>query len=62
MIALLTSDAVALVRKNMDELDPNSSMLYDTENGSAQEYGDNQSLDDIVARNLPEAINAAARR
>ena len=58
MIALLTSDAVALVRKNMDELDPNSSMLYDTENGSAQEYGDNQSLDDIVARNLPEAINA----
>lgn len=58
MIKLLTPDAVELVRKNMDELDPNGSMLYDTENGSASEYGDNQSLDDIVERNLPEAINA----
>ena len=58
MITLRVSDAVELVRKNLDELDPNGSIMMDDENGSADEYGDNMSLDDIVARTLPEAINA----
>ena len=58
MFTLRVSDAVELVRKNLDELDPNGSIMMDDENGSADEYGDNMSLDDIVARTLPEAINA----
>ena len=58
MITLRVSDAVELVRKNLDELDPNGSIMMEDENGSADEYGDNMSLDDIVARTLPEAINA----
>ena len=58
MTTLSLSDAVALVRKNLDELDPNGSNMYTEENGSASDYGDNASLNAIVARNLPEAINA----
>ncbi len=61
MLQLTTSEAVALVRKNLDELDPNGSIMYDDENGSADEYGDNMSLDDIIRRNLPEAINSVHR-
>ena len=45
------SDAQALVRRNLDELDPNGSVMYDDEGG------DNASLDDIIARFVPEAIN-----
>lgn len=52
MDTLLTSSAVELVRKNLDELDPNASVMYTDENS------DNASLDDIIKRNLPEAINA----
>ena len=58
MITLSVSDAVELVRKNLDELDPNGSIMMDDENGSSAAYGDNPSLNDIIARNLPEAINA----
>ena len=58
MVTLSPSTAIELVRKNLDELDPNGSAMYEDENGSADEYGDNASLDDIIRRNLPEAINA----
>ena len=58
MVAITVADAVKLVRKNLDELDPNGSIMMDDENGSSAEYGDNPSLNDIIARNLPEAINA----
>lgn len=59
MIPLSVSEAIALVRKNLDELDPNGSAMYEpTEIGSADEYGDNRSLDEIISRNLPEAINS----
>jgi len=57
MVTLSVSDALKLVRKNMDELDPNGSIMYQDENGSTSDYGDNRSLDDIIARMLPEAIN-----
>ena len=59
METLSKDAAVKLVRKNLEELDPNGSAMYgETEVGSADVYGDNQSLDSIIARNLPEAINA----
>lgn len=58
MLTLEPSAAVELVRKNLDELDPNGSVMYDDENGSSDDFGDNRSLDDIIRRNLPEAINA----
>lgn len=58
MTTLSLADAVALVRKNLDELDPNGSNMYTDENGSSYDYGDNASLNLIVRRNLPEAINA----
>lgn len=58
MIKLTSTEALALVRKNLDELDPNGSIMYDDENGSAFPYGDNMSLSDIIKRSLPEAINA----
>jgi len=55
MTTLLTSDAKVLVRKNLDELDPNGSAMYQDENGS---IGDNTLMDSLIARFLPEAINA----
>ena len=57
METISVSEAVEQVRKNLDELDPNGSIMYQDENGSAAEYGDNQSLDGIIAHILPEAIN-----
>lgn len=51
-VTLLVTDAVKLVRKNLDELDPAGSTQYGTEGA------DNESLDELIARNLPEAINA----
>lgn len=50
--SLSLSDTVSLVRKNLDEVDPNGSVMY------TDDDSDNSSLDDIIARNLPEAINA----
>lgn len=44
------TEAKTLVRKNLDELDPNGSIMYSAD-------GDNQSVDDIILHNLPEAIN-----
>ena len=51
MTTLSISEAVALVRKNLDEMDPNASVMYQDENE------DNTSLDDTVERHLPEAVN-----
>ena len=53
MVTLSPSDAVILVRKNLDELDPNGSVMYDPDNA----HGDNESLDDVIRRMLPEAVN-----
>lgn len=53
MVTLSPSDAVTLVRKNLDELDPNGSVMYDPGNA----HGDNESLDDVIRRMLPEAVN-----
>lgn len=53
MVTLSPSDAVTLVRKNLDELDPNGSVMYDPDDS----HGDNASLDDIIRRMLPEAVN-----
>lgn len=53
MVTLSPSDAVTLVRKNLDELDPNGSVMYDPDDA----HGDNASLDDIIRRMLPEAVN-----
>lgn len=55
MATLTTSDAQALVRRNLDELDPNGSIMYQDENGTV---GDNTSMDSLIGRFLPEAINA----
>ena len=58
MNLLSVSNAIALVRKNLEELDPNGSIMYFDENGSSADYGDNKSLDSIIRRSLPDAINA----
>lgn len=52
MVTITTTEAINLVRKNLEELDTNSSQMFDSEN-----Y-DNESLDTIIKRTLPEAINA----
>lgn len=52
MSTLAVATAVALVRKNLDETLENGSVMYD------DQAGDNQSLDNIIKRSLPEAINA----
>lgn len=52
MTTLSTATAIMLVRKNLDEAGLNDSVMYTDENN------DNLSLDDIVKKNLPEAINA----
>ena len=57
MATLSPSEAILLVRKNLDEVDPNGSIMYDNENGSVEGYGDNDSMDDIIEKTLPEAIN-----
>lgn len=51
MTTLTTADAVMLVRKNLDETDPNGSVMY------TDQAGDNASIDDIIVKMLPEAIN-----
>ena len=62
MVNFSSSEAIALVRRNLDEQDPNGSIMYEpTEVGSTDAYGDNRSLDGIVMRNIPEAINMVHR-
>lgn len=50
--AITVADAVNLVRKNLDEVAPNDSVMY-TDEGT-----DNISVSDIISRSLPEAVNA----
>lgn len=52
MVTITTTDAITLVRKNLEELDTNSSQMFVDEN-----Y-DNTALDAIIRRTLPEAVNA----
>jgi hypothetical protein len=54
MTDLSISEVVEAVRKNLDELDPNgnASVMY------TDEASDNESLTDVIARFIPEAINA----
>ncbi len=51
MFTLQIADAIAAVRKNLDEQGLNESVMYGDENA------DNDSLDSIIAKTLPEAIN-----
>lgn len=51
MKTLTVADAIAAVRKNLDEQGLNDSVMYSDENA------DNESFDLIVAKTLPEAIN-----
>lgn len=58
MTTITPTEAVNLVRKNLDEQDPNGSIMYTDENGSSSAYGDNASLDSLIKKFLPEAVNA----
>jgi len=51
MKQLSVADAIQAVRKNLDEIGLNESIMY------TEESTDNDSLDGIIARTLPEAIN-----
>lgn len=52
MITLTNAEAVSIVRKNLEELDTNSSEMF------VDDYSDNSAIDAIIRRDLPEAINA----
>lgn len=58
MVTITPSDAVALVRKNLDEQEINASALYVS---GSPDTTDNDSLDNIIKKTLPEAINAVHR-
>jgi len=51
MKTLSVAQAIALVRRNLDEQGLNESVMYGDENG------DNASLDALIAKTLPEAVN-----
>lgn len=51
MKQLSVADAISAVRKNLDEIGLNESIMY------TEESTDNDSLDGTIARTLPEAIN-----
>ncbi len=54
MATITPSEAISLVRKALDELEPNWSEMY-------EEGNDNSNLDDTIKRSLPEAINAVCK-
>ena len=58
MVTITPTDAVAAVRKNMDEQEINASALYVS---GSPDTTDNDSLDSIIKKTLPEAINAVHR-
>ena len=58
MITITPSEAVSLVRKNLDEQEINASALYVSGSPDAT---DNDSLDNIIKKTLPEALNAVHR-
>ena len=55
MTTIPLADAIAAVRKNLDEQGLNESVMYTDENG------DNSSMDSVIAKTLPEAINEIHR-
>ena len=54
MATLTVAAAQELVRKNLDEVVQNSSIMYP----ASSESQDDASIDTVIARTLPEAINA----
>lgn len=54
MTTITPSEAVALVRKNIDEQEINASAMYAS---GSPDTSDNDSLDAIIKKTLPEAIN-----
>lgn len=59
MITITPTDAVALVRKNLDEQEINASALYVS---GSPDTADNDSLDEVIKKTLPEAVNAMHRQ
>ena len=55
MTTITPSEAVAAVRKNFDEQEINASAMYPT---GSPDTTDNDALDSIIKKTLPEAINA----
>lgn len=55
MTTITPSEAIAAVRKNLDEQEINAAALYPSGN---PDTSDNDSLDSIITKTLPEAINA----
>lgn len=55
MTPITPAGAIAAVRKNLDEQGLNESVMYNDENT------DNNSMDSIIAKTLPEAINEIHR-
>ena len=55
MTTITPSEAIAAVRKNLDEQEINAAALYPSGN---PDTSDNDSLDSIISKTLPEAINA----
>lgn len=51
MPTISPATAIKAVRKNLDELDPNGSIMYQSDDP------DNTSMDETISRFLPEAIN-----
>ena len=58
MVTITPAAAVDLVRKNLDEQEINASQLYVS---GSPDTADNDSLDQIIKKTLPEAINAVHR-
>ena len=52
MVTITPADAVALVRRNLDEMETNGSQMF------TEDYEDNDAVDNLIRANLPEAINA----
>ena len=55
MTTITPSEAIEAVRKNLDEQEINAAALYPT---GSPDTSDNDSLDSIIRKTLPEAINA----
>ena len=54
MDTITPSDAVSIVRKNLDEQEINASAMYDT---GSPDTTDNDALDSIIKKTLPDAVN-----
>lgn len=58
MVSITPAEAVAAVRKNLDEQEINASAMFVS---GDPDTTDNDSLDSIIKKTLPEAINAVHR-